>query len=207
MNRVWPIALAATLAAPVARAEERAAVEVRLQEPSAPHRLVAVEWNPLPLPTIGKVSADVVITPGDHHAAVVSPFYAWTRTAPVVAYDDAGTAKQLPEQRFHGLGLELGYRYYFERGGPRGVFVGPSLLLGAFTAHAQNGTDTSYLQYGIAADAGYAILLADHVALALGGGLQYASTSKTIPDQQFPSWIYANRRLSPRVLFSIGWGF
>jgi hypothetical protein len=190
-----------------ALADPAPAVDVVVHDLPPIHRTVLVEWNPLPLATIGKASADIVITPGDHHAAVVSPFYAWTTTSPVAVFDDAGNRTLLPEQKFHGLGLELGYRYYFEPGGARGLFVGPSVVLGTFTAKAQNGTDTSYLDLGVAADVGYQILLADRLALALGGGLQYVAPSKTIPDQQFPAWIYANNRLSPRVLFSIGWGF
>jgi hypothetical protein len=184
-----------------------AAVDVALHDPTPEHRTLVVEWNPLPLVTIGKLSADVILAPGDHHALVLSPFYAWTNTSAVAVFDAAGNATMLPEQKFRGFGGEIGYRYYFENGGPRGLFVGPSLILGAFTATAQNGTDTSYLDFGLAADAGYQILLLDHLAIALGGGLQYLATSKTIPDQQFPAWIYANNRVSPRVLFAIGWGF
>jgi hypothetical protein len=187
-------------------ADPTPAVDVVVQDPPPVHRVVIVEWNPLPLATIGKASADVVITPGEHHALVVSPFYAWTTTKPVVAFDDAGNKTQLPEQKFDGFGLELGYRYYFGSGGARGLFVGPSVLLGAFSAKAQNGTETPYVDLGLAADAGYQVLIADRLALALGGGLQYAAPTKSIPDQQFPAWIYANHRLSPRVLFSIGWG-
>jgi hypothetical protein len=199
-------ALAIAIATTPAFAEP-SSVDVALHDAAPPHRTLVVSWNPLPLVTINKLSADVVIAPGDHHALVVSPFYAWTTTSPVAIFDDAGNRTMLPEQKFKGFGAELGYRYYFEAGGPRGFFVGPSLVFGSYTATAQDGTDTSYLQYGLAADAGYQILVADRFSIALGGGLQYLATSKSIPDQQFPAWIYANNRLSPRVLFSLGWGF
>jgi len=193
--------------ATTAEAAEEGAVDVVVHDSPPSHRVLLVEWNPLPLFTIHKLSANFVFTPREHHALVLSPFYAWSKTEPVYAFDDAGNATQLPEQRFHGFGTELGYRYYRSHGGPRGLFVGPSLVLGSFTARAQSGQTTDYLQYGVAADVGYQIILAERIALSLGGGVQYLTTSKSIPDQQFPSWIYANRRVSPRVLMSLGWAF
>ena len=117
-----------------------------------------------------------------------------------------------PERRFRrrssaASAVEIGYRYYFGQGGPRGLFLGPSLILGAFDAKAQNGTSTSYADFGLAADIGYQVLVADRVSLSLGAGLQYTATSKSIPDQQFPAEIYANDGLRPRVLASLGWAF
>jgi hypothetical protein len=172
-----------------------------------PRRVFAVEWNPLPLFTIGKLSANLLFVPVSHHAVILSPFYAWTTTAPIRVFDDMGTATQLPQQKFSGYGAELGYRYYFEEGGPRGFFLGPSLIAGSFVATAQNGTDTSYLDYGAAADIGYETLVAERVALSLGAGVQYTTTSKSIPHQQFPAQLYANDLVRPRLLLALGWAF
>ncbi len=186
-------------------------VDVVVHDRLPPHRLVVVEWNPLALLAISKLSANVIVTPDDHHALVLNPFYASTTTAPIAIFDDTslqaggGPVATLPKQKFSGFGIELGYRYYWGEGGPRGFFVGPSLILGSFTAAAQDGSKTSYLDYGLAGDAGYQMLVADRVALSLGAGAQYVVSSKSIPDQQFPAWIYANTRVSPRVLFSLGW--
>jgi hypothetical protein len=110
-------------------------------------------------------------------------------------------------QHFNGLGGEIGYRYYWGANGPRGLFVGPSLILGWFDAQPQNGSSTQYLQYGLAADIGYQMLVADRVSLSLGGGLQYTAETKNIPNQQFPAELYANSGLRPRVLLSMGWAF
>ncbi len=184
-----------------------APVDVVIRDAPPPHRRVVVAWNPLALVAIGKLSADVVITPADHHGLVLSPFYAWATTRPIFVFDDAGSSTQLPEQRFAGFGAELGYRYYGEKGGPRGFFVGPSLIVGWFNAKAQNGSTTSYVDYGVAADVGYQALIADSVSLSLGGGVQYVAPTRSIPDQQFPASIYANNRVSPRVLFAVGWAF
>jgi hypothetical protein len=187
--------------------EDRPAVDVAVTDPEPPQRVLAVEWNPLSLLFVSKLSANVVFAPFEHHAVVVSPFYAQTKTVPFYVFDDAGQGTRLPVQRFTGFGGELGYRYYTGRGGLRGFFVGPSLLVGSFTAKAENGTKTSFVNFGAAADAGYEALLADRLALSLGGGLQYVSTSKSIPDQQLPARVYANRGVAPRVLLSIGWSF
>ncbi|AKU96427.1 hypothetical protein AKJ09_03091 [Labilithrix luteola] len=215
MIRSTPCVLSLALAAFVsfattartAAAEPDSAVDVVVRDPVPPRRYVTVEWNPLALFTINKVSANVIVAPVDHHALAFSPFYAWTSTAPIFVFDDAGNPTRLPEQKFKGFGAELGYRYYFGEGGPRGFFVGPSLIAGSFDATAQDGTKTHFFDLGLAADAGYQMLLADRVALSLGGGVQYVWTTKSIPDQQFPSRVYANRGVAPRLLLSLGWAF
>jgi hypothetical protein len=166
---------------------------------------VTLEWSPLPLFTIGRLSASAVVVPADHHALVLSPFYEWATTQPIDVFSGEGAATQLPQQKFWGFGGEIGYRYYTGLGGARGFFVGPSLILAAMTAKPQVGSNTSYLDYGVAADVGYEMLLADAVAVSLGAGVQYTTPSKSIPDQQFPADIYANSHVFPRVLASIGW--
>lgn len=182
-------------------------VDVVIREAPPPRRVVALEWNPVSLFTIGKLSGNVVIAPIEHHAVVLSPFYARTSTAPVYVFDAQGNASQLPEQRFSGYGSEVGYRYYFGRGGPRGFFFGPSLILASFKASAADGKTTRYGEYGFAADAGYQMLVADDISLSLGGGVQGVWTTRSIPEQQFPAKIYANRKVLPRVLLSLGWAF
>ena len=169
---------------------------------------MAIDWNPLTV-FIAKVSVDVVIAPVDHHALVLVPFYASTTTAPLgTANTDAnGNVIQLPAQRFNGWGGEIGYRYYSGLGGPRGFFAGPSFLFGAMTAKAANGDETSFQNYGLAADVGYEALVADRIALLLGGGVQYQVTSKSIPDQQLPASLYANKGFAPRVLLALGCAF
>ena len=209
---VFAVIAGASLPAPRAAAaaehEPGRAVDVRVVDPPPPPRRISIEWNPLPLFTIGRASGNVVFVPFDHHALVLSPFYAWSKTEPIYVIDASGTPiRQLPEQHFRGFGAELGYRWYSGRGGPRGLFVGPSLVLGSFTASAADGTDTSYLHLGVAADIGYQVLVADSVALSLGVGVQYTTPSKSLPDQQFPADLYANALVRPRVLSSLGWAF
>jgi hypothetical protein len=181
-------------------------VDVVLPAETAPQRVVSVQWNPLPL-FLSKLSADVVIAPGDHHAIVLSPFYAWPSTAPINSTDATGNITAIKSQSFKGFGGELGYRYYAGRGGPRGFFAGPSLIVSSMTATAGDGSTTPYLGYGVAIDAGYGAVVADRIALTLGLGAQYSRTDKSIPAQQFPAAVFANAGVFPRLLVAAGYSF
>jgi hypothetical protein len=179
---------------------------------------VTVEYNPLAL-IVGKLSANVVVVPTDHHSLVLSPFYAWTATVPICVATNSGTSSSdcglsppqpsatLPRQTFQGFGGEIGYRYYLGKGGPRGFFAGPSFVIASMTAKAQDSSRTSFWDLGLALDVGYEALIADRVALALGGGAQYVATTKSIPDQQLPAAVYANSAVRPRLLVSLGYAF
>ncbi|HEX7481369.1 MAG TPA: hypothetical protein VF331_26435, partial [Polyangiales bacterium] len=197
-------------------------VDVVIPESAPAGRSLAIEWNPLPFFTmhtgvapsdpgrppqggLGKLSLNVIFAPAEHHALIVSPFYVLTRTTPITIFDNASNPTRLPIQTFRGFGAELGYRYYSGRGGLRGVFVGPSWIIGSFTATAENGAQRSYLDFGGAADVGYQTLVLDCMSLSLGVGLQYTTTSKSIPEQMLWAKVFANSALFPRVLASIGW--
>jgi hypothetical protein len=194
------------IASTSARAEPKP-VDVVIHDAQPASRLVTLEWNPLPLAAIGKLTFIGVIMPAEHHGIVVSPYYAEATTAPIYIFDDAGHATQLPRQRFRGFGGELGYRYYFGQAGPRGFFLGPSATIGGFTATTANGTDTHYLRFGGAADVGFQALLGDQVSITFGGGVEISGTDKDIPKQQFPASFYANFAVIPRLLLAVGWAF
>ncbi len=186
----------------------RTPVDVVIHDSPPPRRYVSLAWNPVPIFALGKVSFDVVIAPVDHHALVLSPYYVTTTTVPFFVYSDiSGSPTALPQQTFEGFGGEIGYRYYFGLGGPRGFFLGASFLIGAFTATAQNTTQTHYMSFGGAVDAGYQVLVADRVVLGAGLGLQYTAMDTSLPNQQFPAKLYANSGLYPRLLLSVGWAF
>jgi hypothetical protein len=199
-------------AAPAAEAPPPAdaAVDVVIHDAPPRQRILSIEFNPLPL-IIGKISVSAVIVPVDHHALILTPFYISTTTWPIYtyqgAYTDVTSSTQLPQQSFSGFGGEIGYRYYTGLGGPRGFFVGPSFIIAGMTAKAQDGSTTDYLDLGGALDVGYELLVMDTVAVSLGLGAQYTAPDKTIPNQQFPADVYANGKLAPRALASIGWAF
>jgi hypothetical protein len=211
--------LAVTTATGVASAElppSEKPVDVVVHDVPEPHKTLVVEWNPLSL-FLSRVSLNAVIAPIDHHALIVAPFYTWVGTEPyATAIDSNGnnlTDKNGPyvlnveRQTFKGFGTEIGYRYYFDRGGPRGFFLGPSLIVGWLTATAGNGATKSYVDLGIAADAGYQMIVAERMSLSVGAGVQYAAPSTTIPDQQMPAATVANSGFKPRMLLSLGYAF
>lgn len=191
-----------------ADAGESDAVDVVLRDPPPTHRTVLLEANPLSLVTISRFSANIVVAPSEHHALVLSPYAAWPSTNPIAVYSNDGSQYwTLPHQTFDSVGLELGYRYYFGQGGPRGLFLGPSLIGAAVFGKAQDGAATNFANLGIAADVGYQMLVADRLSLSAGIGLQYTFSTASIPSQQFPAEIYVNDGLRPRFLLSIGWAF
>ena len=181
------------------------AVDVALREPPPPRRYLALELNPLAALAIHRWGANVIFAPFEHHALILNPFHAYARTYPINLYDDDGNPLLLPVQRFYGWGAELGYRYYTGRGGLRGLFLAPSLIADWMTAHAQDGSQTSYIYYGLAVDVGYQVLVTDRVSLSLGAGLQYGRPNKDIPKQGLMAKDYANAMVLPRWLVSIGW--
>src|SRR4029077_7057797 len=147
----------------------------------------------------------------------LSPFYATTTTSPICVATGSGLpagncsinapSAQLPQQTFEGFGGEIGYRYYLGLGGPRGFFARPSLILASMKAKAQDTSELSFWDYGLAVDIGYEALIGDRGALPLGGGAQYVTTSHSIPDQQLPAAVYANSAVRPRALVSLGYAF
>ena len=185
-----------------ASAAEANPVDVRIPEASPPRRVFAIEYNPIAL-AIDRISIDVEVAPAEHHALILSPYYFYPRTAAFM--NDSGQA--VLSQKFEGAGGELGYRYYFGRGGLRGAFVGPSVLAAWVNATAGDGAQTSFGDIGFAADVGYQALVVDDWVVSLGAGAQYVWTTRSIPDQQMPANLYANRGIQPRVLFALGYAF
>jgi hypothetical protein len=181
------------------------AVDVALRPPTPPRRTLALELNPLAGLALHRWGANIIVALLEHHAIIVNPYHAYARTYPIYLYDDNGNPLRLPTQRFNGWGGELGYRYYTEPGGLRGLFLGPSLFADWMTVQAENGTQTNYVYYGLAADVGYQALVTDRVSVSVGAGLQYGRPSKDIPRQGAMAKYYANPILLPRLLISLGW--
>jgi hypothetical protein len=190
-------------------------VDVHVNLAPPPHRFATLEWNPLSL-FIDRFSLTAVIVPGDHHALVLTPFYTWANTAEYSTALNADGSMltyelNVPPQHFNGFGGEIGYRYYVAEGGPRGFFGGASVLLADITAKAYNGSETSFGDLGLALDVGYEAIIADTIAISLGGGAQYTLVGPfggpSIPPQQLPASIIANQRIYPRLLLSFGYAF
>jgi hypothetical protein len=188
-----------------ALAESAAPVDVVVHDAPPPSRILSLEWNPLSLFIVDKLSLNFVIVPVSHHALVLAPFGVHTSTAPITVFDDGGNKSPTDTFTFSGFGGELGYRYYTGDAGPRGFFAGPSFIVGSFDAKAADGSHTHFVDAGVAADVGYEALIAERVSLSLGAGAQYLFAASSLPEQQFPARLYANRGFAPRFLFAVGW--
>jgi hypothetical protein len=185
-------------------------VDVVVPEAPPPSRVVTLQWNPVDL-VYERISANLQIVPTSHHALVLTPFYFDSQTAAFTeaGTDSAGNAVNLSvaSQKFEGFGGEIGYRYFAGQNGPRGFFVGPSFVIADVQATAGGGGQTTLMDYGIAVDAGWEMLVADNWAVSLGIGAEYVFTSKSLPSQQWPANIYANSGFHPRPLFAVGYAF
>jgi hypothetical protein len=49
--------------------------------------------------------------------------------------------------------------------------------------------------------------VADRVAISFGAGAQFLTTDKSLPAQQFPAAVFANRGVRPRLLLALGFSF
>jgi hypothetical protein len=193
---------AAVLPMATARADTSEAVDVAAHDPAPPRRVLSIEWNPVAL-LIQRISANIEIAPADHHALVLSPFYFYPVTSSFT--NDSGAV--VDRQKFDGFGGEIGYRYYTGRGGLRGFYAGPSVFALFPRSTDGNGAHTSFSDVGAALDIGYQALVANVWVISVGGGAQYTWTSVSIPRQQMPATVVANRGVQPRVDFSVGVAF
>jgi uncharacterized protein (TIGR03382 family) len=207
-RRVGPVLLALLLlgAAVPARAQEQSEYPPYSDMTPAPRRL-AITWSPLSYLVAGRIGGSASIMIVSHLGLELTLFHVDLTT---------GTDSN---NRFVGWGQELGFRYYSGENGPRGFFIGPSLLLGNYTAIPLVGGDQiRYRVPGIAMDLGYQALLMDRFVIGLGIGAQYTrptagspwkwpSDSFSLPQQELPSSIYANAGVRPRVLFALGFSF
>jgi MYXO-CTERM domain-containing protein len=176
-----------------ARADERDALrEVRVDPP--PFRRLTLSLAPLS-PMIGRWGGAVELVLASHHAIGLSG--AWVRTHTNEDTNNVFTG---------GIG-ELGYRWYSGENGPRGFFVGPSFVFGAFSAIPERGSTIAFFDVGGALDVGFSALAFDRVLFALGAGVQYTAPTATFPDQELPASIYARPGVRPRLLLAIGVAF
>lgn len=157
-----------------------------------PLRTIAISWNPLPL-FYGRLSANVEVLFARHSALAVSPealVFNVDRGARTVLADGFGFASPTSAS----VGAEVGYHYWIRGNELRGLFLGPSLLLGA-TGNAQVGDPTkTQLYYGVAVDVGRQEILPG--GFTVGGGLGVGLIHMAGTTAAFP-----------RLLVQIGWSF
>lgn len=173
------------------------------------HRNFAIEVTPLSL-IIEHFGAGLELMPVEHHALLLSGYYFSTTTAKNLTTAPnpiSDTGPVLVNNKFQGFGGELGYRYYYGHNGPRGLFVGPSLLLGKFDALPSAGATTHFYDIGGAADVGYQAILGDAWVFGFSAGAQYTWVSQSFPMQEAPAAYHANSGIHPRMQIAVGYAF
>jgi hypothetical protein len=155
-------------------------------------RYFTIELAPLDF-EIRHYGGQIEVIPVEHHAIQAELYYFnW------VTGDDSDN------NTFRGVGGELGYRYYFGDAGPRGLFIGPSFLMGVFEGIPKVGATVNFENFGGAVDVGYQAVLLDRLVLGAGLGLQYTAPTASIPHQEIPASIIANAGLRPRFILALG---
>jgi hypothetical protein len=160
----------------------------------------ALSVNPLGLIVGGRWSVQAEWAPVTHHVILVSPHIIHSSA------DIAVSPSTMDSQTFTGFGGELGYRYYTGHRGMNGVFIGPSLIGGVYNA-ALLSRDQAFTDFGVAADVGFKGLIANHLALGGGVGIEYLHVSHDFGDLPTAQSTIASSGLKPRLLFEAGYAF
>jgi hypothetical protein len=160
----------------------------------------AIEYDPLGLIVGGRVSFNLEWAPITHHVFQLSPHFVHTSA------DVAVSPSETESQAFTGFGGELGYRYYTGHRGMNGVFVGPSLIAGAYNAGLPSGNQP-FTDIGIAADVGIQEIFFNHLVVGGGVGIEYLSVSHDFHDLPTGPATIASSGVKPRFLLEAGYGF
>jgi len=167
---------------------------------AGPYRPFAIEYDPLGLFIGGRVSFNLEWVPVTHHAIEVSPHIVHTTS------DVAISGSTTESQAFTGVGTEIGYRYYTGHRGANGVFVGPSLIVGAYNAGLP-ASNQAFTDVGVAADVGLQEIFWDHLVVGGGVGIEYLSVSTDFHDLPTGPSTIASSGIKPRFLLEAGYGF
>lgn len=153
--------------------------------------MTSIRFNPLPF-FVSRLSVDLEFMLAPHHALVVSPNITFHKFAfhrsDTIAY---GLGYATDDSA--GFGGEVGYHYWVHRH-LQGIYLGPSLVLGATLPPTPAKT---FAYYGGAFDVGYQYLFSNGFTLNGGGGILIVNATPT------GSIVHA----APRFLFGIGWSF
>jgi hypothetical protein len=128
-----------------------------------------------------------------HHALVVSPSLTFHKVAFERNNNTLGYGFGFAGDASAGFGGEIGYHYWVRRH-VQGIYLGPSLVLGA-TLPSAPAAAKAFAYFGGAFDVGYQYLFSNGFTLNGGGGIMVIGASGTIA------------RAAPRFLFGLGWSF
>lgn len=173
--------------------------EVEAAEKPGRYSPLAIEYNPLGLFLGGRVSFNVEWAPIEHHVLQVSPHFVHTTA-------NLSTTAGPERQTYSGFGTELGYRYYTGHRGMNGMFIGPSLIVGAYSASLPAG-DQGFGNIGVAADVGYQEIFWDHLVVGGGAGIEFLYVTHDFGDLPAGPSTIASTGVKPRLLLQAGFAF
>jgi hypothetical protein len=157
-------------------------------------RPVAITLNPLDL-GLARLSGNVEVLLAPHHSLIASPSILLLNENRGDRYSLLSEALGFASRTSAGLGVELGYHYWWRwRRSLRGPFFGPSLLLGSTTDAQVGATTAAQAYWGAAFDVGGQEVLPDGFTLGAGLGLGLVHMADATA-------------VFPRILFQIGWSF
>jgi hypothetical protein len=177
-----------------------------------PWKMVAFSTNPLNL-LIGHYGLNVEFLPFRHHGFIASPHYDHVNgTVSTTDIVDNAPVTYTYNNRYSGLGVELGYRFYTGSSGPTGFFMGPSFLLASYKSSGDplgRSVSQSFGSLGYAFDVGGQAVVAGGLVIGGGFGMQYTHLSKDLGFTDLPitASIIAGGGWRPRFLMSIGYAF
>jgi hypothetical protein len=171
-----------------------------------PMKNLALEANPLAI-AVGRFSLTLEFMVAPHNAIEITPYVYFAVPAANTEVD--------------AYGGEIGYRYYTGRHGPEGWFLGGSLGFGAFEYQhiaptvsrasdnvvLDESVSTQYDQISAAIDAGYQVILQEHVVVGVGAGVEYRYLTLYPGFQPYDhdsQWLAYGQGFRPRLLFSMG---
>jgi len=196
-------------AAPVQKDQTAVPDPKKKEDDGKPTKNLAIELNPFGL-LIGHYSAQLELMPWRHSAFIINPHFDHV-SSDISSSDGAGTTVSYSES-FTGFGTELGYRFYTGKA-MTGFYVGPSVLLGTYTASTDSAltstsgqsSSISFQQIGGALDIGGQAVVGPGVVIGAGFGLQYTAVNQSFQDLPLTASILAGGGIRPRFLFSIGY--
>jgi hypothetical protein len=159
-----------------------------------------VSLNPLGIAILGRYGANLEFLPAPHHAIQLYPYFGLSSAG------DEATGKST----YTNFGGELAYRFYSNRSGAEGFFVGPfvaynnSNIATKKTGVADASGTLSY--YGAGIDLGGQAMIGPGITIGAGFGLQYLKASTT-GTAGATSATLKFEGVIPRFLSTIGFAF
>ena len=126
---------------------------------------MALLVDPLAMAVFDRYEFVLEVLPVAHHAFAIRPFMA-SRTGTTTGPDiQEGRTIETNPTTLNGYGVELGYRFYTSDRGPIGGFIGPSFMVGKYTARYVNmGFEApGVTAYGVALDFGVQFVVIEHL--------------------------------------------